>query len=146
MAMYVSCLCMAIQYFFYQEYLLFTRLLNEVSKITQHYLICFIALYAIKMWSMRESKKLHVTFGDFKRIVNFQDGDSVLDLRHYFLREFSDILSDDIAPANVRFQRYDDTFEDYTDLAKDAKLREQLKLRVLITSKHVTKVRWDLTL
>lgn len=91
------------------------------------------------MWSMRESKKLHVTFGDFKRIVNFQDGEKVQDLRHYFLREFSDILSDDIAPANVRFQRYDDTFEDYTDLAKDAKLRENVKLRVLITSKHVTK-------
>ena len=64
------------------------------------------------------TKNLHVTFGSSKRILQFQEGEEVKHLRHHFLRVFSDVLSDEVAPTNVSFQSYDKRFDDYLDLAK----------------------------
>ena len=61
-----------------------------------------------------DSTKVHVTFGESKRVINFpkEEDLKVKGLRHHFLRSFSDVLSEDVALANVKFQRYDDTFQD----------------------------------
>ena len=85
---------------------------------------------------------MHVTFSESKRIINFtkEEDLKVKDLRHHFLRSFSDLLSDDVALANVKFQRYDDTFQDYIDLENDAKLEEYAKIKAFIASRHTEKV------
>ena len=86
------------------------------------------------------SRKAHVTYGDSKRIITYNKGDDVQALRHHFLRVFSDELSDDVAPANVKFQRYDSTFEDYEDLENDGELDKNAKLKAIVTHKHGMKV------
>ena len=88
-----------------------------------------------------DSKKIHVTFGESKRVINFPKEEDLeaKGLRHHFLRSFSDLLSD-VALANVKFQRYDNTFQDYIDLENDAKLEEYAKIKALIVSKHTQKV------
>ena len=92
------------------------------------------------MCSLRKSKKAHVTYGDSKRIITYSKGEEVQELRHHFLRAFSDVLSDDVAPANVKFQRYDPTFDDYEDLENDAELDKNTKLKAIVTHEHGMKV------
>ena len=86
------------------------------------------------------SRKAHITYGDSKRIITYNKGEAVEELRHHFLRVFSDELSDDVAPANVKFQRYHDNFQDYEDLANDIQLEDNAKLRVAVTHKQEKKV------
>ena len=86
------------------------------------------------------SRKAHVTYGDSKRIITYNKGEAVEELRHHFLRVFSDELSDDVAPANVKFQRYNPTFQDYEDLENDATLDKNAKLKAIVTHKHGMKV------
>ena len=92
------------------------------------------------MSTLRKSRKVHITYGDSKRIITYNKGEAVQELRHHFLRVFSDELSDDVAPANVKFQRYHDNFEDYEDLANDVQLEDNAKLRVIVTHKPGKKV------
>ena len=86
------------------------------------------------------SRKAHVTYGDSSRIITYNKGEAVQELRHHFLRVFSDELSDDVAPANVKLQRYNSTFKDYVDLEHDAKLEKNAKLKAIVTHKHWMKV------
>ena len=81
-----------------------------------------------------------MTYGDSKRIITYNQGEVVEELRHHFLRVFSDELSDDVAPANVKFQLYDPTFQDYVDLENDATLYNKAKLKAIVTHKHGMKV------
>lgn len=92
------------------------------------------------MSTLRKSRKAHITYGDSKRTITYNKGEAVQELRHHFLRAFSDELSDDVAPANVKFQRYHDNFQDYEDLANDAQLEDNAKLRVVVTHKQGKKV------
>lgn len=85
--------------------------------------------------ALRKSFKVHVTFGDSKRILTLNKGEGVPELRYNFLREFSDELSDDVPPTNIKFQRYNETFNDYEDLKLDAKLTENVKLHAHFTKK-----------
>ena len=90
------------------------------------------------------AKNLHVTFGSSKRILQFQEGEEVKHLRHHFLRVFSDVLSDEVAPTNVTFQSYDKRFDDYLDLANNTELQENSRIKALIVSKQEdTKVLWN---
>ncbi|CAH3175681.1 unnamed protein product [Porites lobata] len=82
------------------------------------------------------TKQLHVTFGSSKRLVQFQDGEEVKHLRHHFLRVFSDVLSDEVAPKNVTFQSYDKSFDDYLDLPSNTELHENSRIKALIVSKQ----------
>ena len=43
------------------------------------------------------------------------------------------MLSDRVAPANVTFQRYDDSFSDYVELYNGEKIRDDVKIRALIS-------------
>lgn len=86
------------------------------------------------------SRKAHVTHGDSKRIISYNKGEGVQELRYHFLRAFSGELPDDVAPANVKFQRYDPTFQDYEDLENDAKLDKNAKLKAIVTHKDRMKV------
>ena len=86
------------------------------------------------------SRKAHVTYSDSKRIITYSKGEEVQELRHHFLRAFSDVLSDDVAPANIKFQRYDDAFQDYEDLAHDIQLEDNVKLKAIVTQKRGKKV------
>ena len=95
---------------------------------------------AIEMSFLKKTRRVHVTFGDYKRVINFPKDEEILDLRYHFHRGFSDVLSEDITPANVKFQRYDDAFQDYIDLENDAKLQENAKVKAIIPSKHGKKV------
>ena len=88
------------------------------------------------MSSLKKSRKVHVTYGDSKRIISCDKGEQVQELRHHFLRVFSDVLSDDVAPANVKFQRYDPTFEDYEDLENDAELDKNAKLKAIVIQEY----------
>ncbi|XP_068762044.1 uncharacterized protein [Montipora capricornis] len=80
------------------------------------------------LMALRKSFKVHVTFGDSKRILTLNKGEGVPELRYNFLREFSEELSDEVPPTNIKFQRYNDTFNDHEDLKPDAKLTENAKL------------------
>ncbi|XP_068762729.1 uncharacterized protein [Montipora capricornis] len=79
---------------------------------------------------MAQSKSLdvHVTFGDSTRIVTINEGEGLRELRHNFLRKFSDKLSDEVLPTNIKFLRYNDTCNCYEDLKPDAKVTENEKL------------------
>ncbi|XP_068762733.1 uncharacterized protein [Montipora capricornis] len=100
----------------------------------------FLPLFQCKeilqtLMALRKSFKVHVTFGDSKRILTLNKGEGVPELRYNFLREFSDELSDDVPPTNIKFQRYNETFNDYEDLKLDAKLTENVKLHAHFTKK-----------
>ena len=79
----------------------------------------------------KESKKVHVTFGDSKRIMRYEKGAGVKELRPLFLSEFSDVLPDDISPANVKFQVLDGTFKNYVDLGNDQQLEENAQIKAI---------------
>ena len=86
--------------------------------------------------------KVHVTHEENKRIISFQKGGEVKEFRHLFLQVFSDVLLDQVAPANVKLQRYDDSFEEYVDLGNEERLEEDHKLLALV-SKQDRQVRID---
>ena len=90
---------------------------------------------------MSQTVKVHVTYEETKRIISQQKGGEVQALRHLFLQVFSDVLSDRVAPANVTFQRYDDTFADYVELENDEKIKDDVKILALISKpdKQVSK-------
>ena len=96
---------------------------------------------------LKKSKmlKVHVTHDENKRIISFQKGGEVKEFRHLFLQVFSDVLLDQVAPANVKLQRYDDSFEEYVDLSNEERLEEDLKLLALV-SKQDRQVRIDSSL
>ena len=96
---------------------------------------------------LKKSKmlKVHVTHEENKRIISFQKGGEVKEFRHLFLQVFSDVLLDQVAPANVKLQRYDDSFEEYVDLSNEERLEEDLKLLALV-SKQDRQVRIDSSL
>ena len=79
----------------------------------------------------KNSRKVHVTFGDSKRIMSYEKGTEVQELRSLFLSVFSDVLADDISPANVKFQVLDKTFEDYVDLGNDQHLGENARIKAI---------------
>ena len=89
--------------------------------------------------------KVHVTHEENKRIISFQKGGEVKEFRHLFLQVFSDVLLDQVAPANVKLQRYDDSFEEYVDLGNEERLEEDLELLALV-SKQDRQVRIDSSL
>ena len=76
-----------------------------------------------------KSRKVHVTFGDSKRIMSYEEGAEVQELRSLFLRVFSDVLEDDISPANVKFQVLE-----YVDLGNDHHLEENAQIKATIVS------------
>lgn len=83
---------------------------------------------------MSRMVKVHVTYDKTKRIISHQKGSEVQALRRVFLQVFSDVLSDQVAPANVIFQRYDDSFSDYVELNNDEKLDDDdTKLLALVS-------------
>ena len=86
--------------------------------------------------------KVHVTHDENKRIISFQKGGEVKEFRHLFLQVFSDVLLDQVAPANVKLQRYDDSFDEYVGLSNEETLEEDLKLRALV-SKQDRQVKVD---
>ena len=79
----------------------------------------------------KKSRKVHVTFGYSKRIMSYEKGVEVQALRSLFLSEFSDVLADNISPANVKFQVFDKTFEDYVDLGNDQQLEENAQIKAI---------------
>lgn len=79
-------------------------------------------------------KRVHVTFGESKRVLCFSEEDEVGQLRQKFLQAFSDSLADDIAVANVRFQQYDHTFKEYVDIENEVKLENNAKVKAVIVS------------
>ena len=82
--------------------------------------------------AMSQMVRVHVTHDETKRIVTLQKGGDIQGLRHIFLQLYSDVLSSDIAPAHVKFQRYDDKFEDYVEIPNDEKVDDDMKVRALI--------------
>ena len=76
-----------------------------------------------------KSRKVQVTFGDSTRIISYEEGAEVQELRSLFLRVFSDVLEDDISPANVKFQVLE-----YVDLGNDHHLEENAQIKATIVS------------
>ena len=72
-----------------------------------------------------------MTFGDSKRIMSYDKGVGVQELRSLFLSVFSDVLADDISPANVKFQVLDEVFKDYVDLGNDQLLEENARIKAV---------------
>ncbi|PFX23688.1 hypothetical protein AWC38_SpisGene11750 [Stylophora pistillata] len=69
-----------------------------------------------KMSSGEQSKlEALVTFGESKRTIRYEKGDDLKTFRHHFLRTFSDILSEDVAPGDVKFQKFDGNFNEYVE-------------------------------
>ena len=88
----------------------------------------------------KKSRKVHVTFGDSKRIMSYEKGTKVQELRPLFLSVFSDVLADDISPANVLFQALDKTFEDYVDLGNDEHLEDNARIKAITVGTKETQV------
>ena len=82
---------------------------------------------------MPKMVKVHVTFNETKRILSLEKGGEIKELRHLFLQLFSDVLLDQVAPAAVKVQRYDPSFEDYVELNNDEKLEDGTKIRALVS-------------
>ena len=82
---------------------------------------------------MPETVKVHVTFDETKRVLSHQKGADVEGLRLVFVQVFSDVLSSDIAPAQVKFQLYDDYFKDHVELSNDKRLEEDIKVRAFVS-------------
>ena len=82
---------------------------------------------------MPKTVKVHVTFEETKRVLSYQKGAEVQELRPVFLQVFSDVLSSDIAPSHVKFQLYDDQFKDYVELSNEKRLEEDSKIRAVVT-------------
>lgn len=82
---------------------------------------------------MSRTVRIHMTYGETKRVSSCSKGSEVKDLRSVFLQVFSDVVSDHASPADVTFQRYDDSFKDFVELNNDEKLVGDAKLRVLIS-------------
>ena len=72
--------------------------------------------------------KVHMTFNDYKRIISFRKGGKVKELRYRFLRDFSFVFHDKVAPADVKFQRYDRSLKMYLDTNDDDKLESDTKM------------------
>ena len=89
--------------------------------------------------------KYHVTFGELKRIIDFK-GDQVEALRYQFLQVFSDVLSDQVAPAHVTFQRYDSDFQDFVDIPDGGKLEKGGKLKAIVSKSDKKQVSATLVL
>ena len=77
--------------------------------------------------------KIHATCNETKRILSLQKGGEVKELRHRFLQVFSDVFLDQVAPADVKLQRYDPSFEDYVELNSDEKIEDDTKIRALVS-------------
>ena len=86
----------------------------------------------IRKPKMAEMVKVHVTYDETKRILSYQKGSDVQGLRYVFLQVFSDVTSDHVAPANVKFQRYDAGFADYVELDNCEKIEGDIKIRALV--------------
>lgn len=55
------------------------------------------------------------------------------------MQAFSDVLLDKVAPANVKFQRYADNFEEYVDVNNNERLDEdEIKLLALVSKREKT--------
>lgn len=94
-----------------------------------------------KLSNGKESKlEALVTFGESKRIIRFKKGDDLKTFRHHFLRAFSDILSEDVAPGNVKFQKFDHNFNEYVEVKHDLGLEENDKLKAIVILKNENKV------
>lgn len=94
-----------------------------------------------KLSNGKESKlEALVTFGESKRIIRFKKGDDLKTFRHHFLRAFSDILSEDVAPGNVKFQKFDHNFNEYVEVKHDLGLEENDKLNAIVILKNENKV------
>lgn len=53
------------------------------------------------------------------------------------MQAFSDVLLDKVAPANVKFQRYADNFEEYVDVNNNERLDEdEIKLLALVSKRE----------
>ena len=74
--------------------------------------------------------------------MNYKKGAPVQELRSLFLSEFSDMLADDISPANVKFQVFDKTFKDYVDLGNDQGLEENAQIKAILLLLQKRKSRW----
>ena len=83
---------------------------------------------------MPKMAKVHVIYEETKRFIciSLPKG-SVQGLRLLFLQAFSDVLSDQVPPGNVKFQRYDDSFADYVELSNDEKLWHGDKILALVS-------------
>ena len=93
------------------------------------------------MAALGKLRKVHVTYGDSKRVITYSmGGEEVQELRRHFLRVFSDVLSDDVTPANVKFQRYNDAFQDFEDIVHDVQLQGYVKFKAIVTQKRWKKV------
>ena len=85
---------------------------------------------------MSKMVKVHVTFNETKRILSHQKGGVIKELRHLFLQVFSDVLLDQVAPADVKLQRYDPSFKDYVDFNSDEKLEDDIRVRALVLKQN----------
>ena len=74
-----------------------------------------------------------MTFDETKRVLTHRRGAEVQELRPVFLQVFSDVLSSDIAPAQIKFQLYDDQFKDYVELLNEETLVEDIKVLALVS-------------
>lgn len=80
----------------------------------------------------RSSVKAHVTFGDCKRIITLNKGDGLEELHQGFLQLFLDELSQDVSQVKIKFQRHDETFDDYEDVTPDVKLGANTKIKAFV--------------
>ena len=87
----------------------------------------------------RKPKMLNtlVTDNETKRIISFQKGGEVKEFRHLFLEALLDVILDKVAPANFKFQRYADNFEECVDVNNNERLDEdELKLLALVSKRE----------
>ena len=73
-------------------------------------------------------------------------GDQVEAFRYQFLQVFSDVLSDQVAPEHVTFQRYDSDFQDFVDIPDGGKLEKGGKLKAIVSKSDKKQVSAPLVL
>ena len=86
----------------------------------------------------RKPKMINILVTDNEQAHHlFPEGRGGQGISHLFLQAFSDVLLDKVAPANVKFQRYADNFEEYVDVNNNEKLDEdEIKLLALVSKRE----------
>ena len=72
-----------------------------------------------------------MTYNDAKRIISFQKGGNVQGLTSKILQRFSDVLPANVTSEQFRFLRYDERFQDHSELENEFKFDDDHKVTVI---------------
>lgn len=79
--------------------------------------------------------KAYTTFEGIHRVVSFEKGVEVLELRDLIIRAYSNVHLDRVPPACVKLLKFDESVHDYVHLPVDSTpLEEDIRVKAKLPS------------